>query len=169
MNGDTAGFPGKNLVAPFWATTSLKSWFLAILTNLTCCNDFEIWNLDFLPHFLGFLQVSAQTKIFCIIFWTSPNSIFGFLAILTNLKCVNDSKTSYLDFLLHFWRFLEVSAQEKIFCIIFWTSPNPIFVSKFNNSRNKHASDLILHTMQVLDGLHELTTLAWLTRLINYA
>ena len=48
---DTARFSVKNRVAPYRATTSLKSWFLAILANLKCSNDYETSYLDFISHF----------------------------------------------------------------------------------------------------------------------
>ena len=47
----TAGFSVKNLVAPYRATMSLKSWFLAFLANLKCFNGYETSYSDFLSHF----------------------------------------------------------------------------------------------------------------------
>ena len=68
MKGSRAGFPGKNLVAPYLATTLLKSWFLAILVNLKFFKCFEILNLDFSSDFQRFLKISGQKKFGNILF-----------------------------------------------------------------------------------------------------
>ena len=68
MNGDTARFSGKNLVAPYLATTLLKSWFSAILVNLKFFKCFEILNLDFSSDFQRFLKISGQKKFGNILF-----------------------------------------------------------------------------------------------------
>ena len=67
---DTARFSVKNRVAPYWATTSLKSWFLTILTMLRCFRFFEILNLDFLRHFWRLVKFLGQTTFGNMVFYT---------------------------------------------------------------------------------------------------